>query len=782
MKKISNNYLKRKRIIELLNKTMQNKITYISAPIGCGKTIAVKQKESEMKCEFYWIDCNTKDEIVISKVPNQYIVLENFNDVQCKNKEYLIDYINKNKKNKFIIISRKQLDTEFDKLFCSGDLAEIDKDDLNFTKDEIEELLRLNSIKVSAVELSNIYSDIKGYAIITNLLTDYLKDAHYSKIIFDLLMQYLCRYIDYNIFQYFEKDKMNFLIKLAYINEIDENAINNIFKINNAKEMLEKIENEGSFLTKKCNNKYVLIDIAKIYLKQKAREKISKEEEKDIFLRAARYYENAGSSMIIASEYYILAEEYDTAAKLLMKEPIQHLGIINYEELERYILQIPDKIINKYPRLCISVANIYGSNSNQEKANFWYEKFKKIKENFVDDKEEYNKLNQLEVYYKICMPNTSDIKLIDYFKLLDKNIKGDSILNKITFTGNQPSMLSGGKDLSDWGKHYKIVYITLNPLVKKIFGENQYGSGEIALADYLYQINKIEESIEYLTKALVICKNIDNLFVAYNLLDKINLLKNEEKDTIESFGENIEDEKAWYLKPNYEARLIEKNILNGELEIAKQWLNNNKTDIIKNFNNLDRYKYFIMAKVCIADEKYLQALIILERLYQYAIENNKPIYKIEYHILKSICFYKQDKKIKSFNEIEEAIKISYPYGYIRLFADEGIIIFKILKDYQNYLYADKKVIKTKYYEDIMNEARKYGQMYPYKYINKDKKMESLTNKEIEILELIKQGKTNNEICADLSISIATVKTHINHVYSKLGTKNRVQTINKMKEL
>ena len=51
---------------------------------------------------------------------------------------------------------------------------------------------------------------------------------------------------------------------------------------------------------------------------------------------------------------------------------------------------------------------------------------------------------------------------------------------------------------------------------------------------------------------------------------------------------------------------------------------------------------------------------------------------------------------------------------------------------------------------------------------------SLTNREIEVLKLIVAGKSNKDIGNDLSISEATVKTHINSILGKLGVSDRTQ--------
>ena len=53
---------------------------------------------------------------------------------------------------------------------------------------------------------------------------------------------------------------------------------------------------------------------------------------------------------------------------------------------------------------------------------------------------------------------------------------------------------------------------------------------------------------------------------------------------------------------------------------------------------------------------------------------------------------------------------------------------------------------------------------------------SLTEREHEVLGLIGKGLANQEIAARLFLSMATVKTHVNRVFSKLGLRDRAQAV------
>jgi two-component system response regulator DegU len=61
-------------------------------------------------------------------------------------------------------------------------------------------------------------------------------------------------------------------------------------------------------------------------------------------------------------------------------------------------------------------------------------------------------------------------------------------------------------------------------------------------------------------------------------------------------------------------------------------------------------------------------------------------------------------------------------------------------------------------------------------------VESLTPRELEVLGLMKLGRTNRQIAADLVISLGTAKNHVEHIISKLGVSDRTQAVVKALEL
>ncbi len=60
--------------------------------------------------------------------------------------------------------------------------------------------------------------------------------------------------------------------------------------------------------------------------------------------------------------------------------------------------------------------------------------------------------------------------------------------------------------------------------------------------------------------------------------------------------------------------------------------------------------------------------------------------------------------------------------------------------------------------------------------------ELLSERELEVLRLIADGNSNQEIADKLFLSVATVKWYITHIYSKLGVQSRTQVIMRARQL
>ncbi|WP_243292642.1 response regulator transcription factor [Bacillus sp. FJAT-47783] len=82
-------------------------------------------------------------------------------------------------------------------------------------------------------------------------------------------------------------------------------------------------------------------------------------------------------------------------------------------------------------------------------------------------------------------------------------------------------------------------------------------------------------------------------------------------------------------------------------------------------------------------------------------------------------------------------------------------------------YHGQTVLEPEVTDKVMAKMRQPSKRLPH---------EELTNRELEILLLVAQGKTNQEIADELFIAIKTVKTHVSNILSKLEVQDRTQAV------
>jgi LuxR family maltose regulon positive regulatory protein len=124
-----------------------------------------------------------------------------------------------------------------------------------------------------------------------------------------------------------------------------------------------------------------------------------------------------------------------------------------------------------------------------------------------------------------------------------------------------------------------------------------------------------------------------------------------------------------------------------------------------------------------------------------------------------------------------------PEGYIRTFVDEGPEIeplaSEVLKAHQRRRLDRPDRPSAHYVRKLLAalEQAASGTTLPTGELP-----EPLSERELEVLQLIEAGKSNRRIAQELFITAGTVKTHIRNIYRKLDAHSRTQALVRAREL
>ena len=183
--------------------------------------------------------------------------------------------------------------------------------------------------------------------------------------------------------------------------------------------------------------------------------------------------------------------------------------------------------------------------------------------------------------------------------------------------------------------------------------------------------------------------------------------------------------------------------------------------------------YLTLLRLHQARGDYDAALALSERLLQKLDGTKRTGWVIEILVLQALAFQGKKDNDQALAVLEKAFLLAQSERYMRLFLDEGEPMAKLL--YQ----ARSHRIGTGYAAELLSAmGNAFGSALPPTELL----IEPLTLRELEVLKLIEAGCSNQEIAAELVISMPTVKRHISNIYAKLGASSRTQAVLRGKEL
>jgi LuxR family maltose regulon positive regulatory protein len=241
-----------------------------------------------------------------------------------------------------------------------------------------------------------------------------------------------------------------------------------------------------------------------------------------------------------------------------------------------------------------------------------------------------------------------------------------------------------------------------------------------------------------------------------------------------------------------EAHKARIHLKQGRLDKAQAWVQERGLSVTDEVSYLCEYEFLTLARVRLGEGVFTGVNDLLERLLALAETQKRTGSVIEILLTQTLAHHAQSNRSQALAALERALTLSEPEGYLRIFVDEGEAMRLLLLSFRSTNekqatrsllgYVDKILAAFSQPTEAASQSKTLAPYASAGVTNQTSGIESLTDRELEILCLIAEGQSNTEISQHLYVALSTVKGHNLRIFNKLQAQNRTEAVARAREL
>jgi LuxR family transcriptional regulator, maltose regulon positive regulatory protein len=220
----------------------------------------------------------------------------------------------------------------------------------------------------------------------------------------------------------------------------------------------------------------------------------------------------------------------------------------------------------------------------------------------------------------------------------------------------------------------------------------------------------------------------------------------------------------------------------GRLSKAQNWVQEQGLAIDDEISYLHEFDLITLARVLAAEyqssgvESVIRDVLhLLDRLLDAAQVGQRTGSVIEILIVQALAYDARGHQTKAVEPLRRALALAEPEGYMRIFVDEGSAMAELLAGLNELSGTAKE-----YIHKLLNALEKKNELHPA--LPPQPLIDPLSERELEVLRLVAQGLSNDQISKKLFLSVNTVKGHNLRIFGKLQVKSRTEAVARAREL
>jgi len=313
------------------------------------------------------------------------------------------------------------------------------------------------------------------------------------------------------------------------------------------------------------------------------------------------------------------------------------------------------------------------------------------------------------------------------------------------------------------------------------------GPAHVGLAQVLYERDELTAALDHATRGVKLCRQLtftQSLATGLAVVARIRQVQGDAAGALEAMGEAGQAELSSQVVallnpvPSQRARLL---LARGDVRAAAQWTTAAGLSPDDEPDYPREPAYLVLARVLLARNDPGPALTLLQRLLDAAANENRAGSIIEIQALRTLALAACGDQASALGALTEALTLACPQGYLRVFADEGGPMRAMLAQLPAARPGQQHAagrIDPGYLAALVRACGQPDAVPPRTLAvgAAPGLAEPLTDRELEVLRLLAEGRSNQRIAHDLVVALDTVKKHVTHVLGKLGAANRTEAV------
>jgi LuxR family maltose regulon positive regulatory protein len=246
-----------------------------------------------------------------------------------------------------------------------------------------------------------------------------------------------------------------------------------------------------------------------------------------------------------------------------------------------------------------------------------------------------------------------------------------------------------------------------------------------------------------------------------------------------------------------EARKARIHLKQGRLDKAQAWARERRLSVTDEVNYLSEYEHLTLARTRLAECSFEGINPLLERLLTLAETQKRTGSVIEILLTQALLNQAQGDQLRALATLERALTLAEPEDYIRIFVDEGEPMRLLILDFRSMIekqvhpdmhalfgYVNKLLAPFPKSMEVIPQSKTLAPhaRLPRAQVQVPEIVEPLSEREMEVLRLLRSELSGPEIAQRLIVSLNTLRTHTKNIFNKLGVNNRRSAVRRAEEL